>query len=151
MKYKLAIGIFLSILVLSACTIQTNDQMIEKYKAEVVQAETDFAEMAKLEGVAEAFMAFAAEDAVLLRGQKLIKGKAEIQAFFDAQASNFKDVKLMWKPDFVEVSESGDLAYTYGGFTSKVLNNDGKVSNGSGVFHTVWKRQTDGIWKFVWD
>lgn len=150
MRNKFAIGVLFSVLILSACTNKTKLTMTEKYKAEVMKAEADFTQMAKEKGVSVAFLAFADEDAVLSRG-KLIKGKAEIKAYFEAQSVNYKDLKLDWKPDFVDVSESGDLAYTYGSYTSKVLTNDGSVSNGSGTFHTVWKRQSNGEWKFVWD
>jgi len=149
MRHKFTIGVLLFVLFLGACT-QHNIKSMEIYKAEVLKAETEFAQMAKEKGVEAAFLAFADDDAVLLRG-KLIKGRAEIKAYFEANNSAYKDLKLEWKPDFVEVSESGDLAYTYGGYTSKSLAEDGSVSEGSGVFHTVWKRQTDGSWKFVWD
>jgi ketosteroid isomerase-like protein len=27
----------------------------------------------------------------------------------------------------------------------------GEVGEYQGVFHTVWKRQPDGTWKYVWD
>jgi len=58
---------------------------------------------------------------------------------------------LISAPNLIDVSASGDLAYTYGSYTSKILANDGNVSDGSGTFHTVWKRQSNGEWKFVWD
>jgi len=150
MRQKLTICAIISILIFSACTIQTSDAKKETYKDEVLKAEANFAQMAKEQGLAAAFLAFADENAVLQRGT-LIKGKAEIKAYFEKNAVSYKNLKLEWKPDLVEVSASGDLAYTYGEYTSKSLAEDGKVSNGSGIFHTVWKRQADGQWKFVWD
>ncbi len=136
---------------LIACNNQTNDQMIEEFKAEVVKTEQDFAELVKEKGVSAGFLAFADENAVLKRGEKLIKGKAEIQKYFEAQDLKYKDVKLEWSPDFVEVAQSGDLAYTYGKATYSVVTTDGQIDSGAGLFHTVWKRQADGTWKYVWD
>lgn len=151
MKQKLAFTLILAVLFIFACDDKTPDAMIENYKMEVIQTEADFAEMAKEKGVLAAFLAFADENAVLMRGNKIIKGKANIKAHFETQAADYNDFKLMWKPDFVDVSASGDLAYTYGKYTSKVLRNDGTTGEGAGIFHTVWKRQADGSWKFVWD
>ena len=58
---------------------------------------------------------------------------------------------LVWKPDYVDVSESGDLAYTYGKYTFTSRDSTGRKVVSKGIFHTVWKRQEDGSWKFVWD
>jgi ketosteroid isomerase-like protein len=52
---------------------------------------------------------------------------------------------------FVDVAASGDLAYTYGQYTISSKDENGKEITKSGVFHTVWKQQSDGSWKYVWD
>ena len=64
---------------------------------------------------------------------------------------NLKDVELEWLPDFIDVAKSGDLAYTYGKYTFSSKDTTGAIVKSDGVFHTVWKRQSDGTWKFVWD
>ncbi len=58
---------------------------------------------------------------------------------------------LTWKPTFVDVSRSGDLAYTYGGAVFTSIDSTGNKIERIGEFHTIWKRQKDGTWKFVWD
>ena len=58
---------------------------------------------------------------------------------------------LKWKPDFVDVAASGDLGYTYGHYTYSYIDSTGKAAEDKGIFHTVWKRQPDGNWRFVWD
>jgi ketosteroid isomerase-like protein len=58
---------------------------------------------------------------------------------------------LVWKPDYVDVSKSGDLGYTYGTYNYTSLDSLGNEQSSSGVFHTVWKRQEDSSWKFVSD
>lgn len=58
---------------------------------------------------------------------------------------------LTWKPTFVDVSKSGDMAFTYGDFVFTYLDSLGNKKQNKGIFHTVWKRQNDSSWKFVWD
>ena len=134
---------------LISCQIEKNDNMIEKYKAEVLAIEKAFAKLAKEKGVKTAFLTFASEEAVLLRGEKLIRGREAISNYFDDQTNT--DVKLAWKPDFVSVSSTGDLAYTYGKYKFSATDENGNKIENAGIFHTVWKKEADGKWRFVWD
>jgi ketosteroid isomerase-like protein len=103
--------------------------------------------MAKEEGIEKAFTTFAAADAVLMRGNKLIEGIKNIEEHYKNQTSK----GLSWAPDFVDVAASGDLGYTYGHYTYSYIDSTGKAAEDKGIFHTVWKRQADGTWRFVWD
>lgn len=118
-------------------------------KAQIVKAENDFNDMAQKEGIPKAFLFFAAEDAVINRGNKLYKGKSAIQEYFDQLPPS--ETSLTWEPEFVDVAISGDLAYTYGPYNYMSINAAGDTIQSTGVFHTVWKKQADGSWKFVWD
>jgi ketosteroid isomerase-like protein len=122
---------------------------MEKHKQEVYDVESAFARFAAEKGVKEAFVYFADEDAVLNREGKIVKGKEQIANYFDN--SSFQKIDLQWKPDLVEVSKDGTLAYTYGGFTLEAVDNEGNPVSHNGIFHTVWKRQSDGSWKYVYD
>lgn len=121
---------------------------IENWKAEVTSAEHAFSDMALKEGIAKAFLTFSAEDVTMLRNNKLVKGKTELQAFYKKGSPKGT---LTWSPDFVDVSTSGDLAYTYGKYVYTSTDSLGNEQSSEGIFHTVWKRQADGSWKFVWD
>jgi ketosteroid isomerase-like protein len=79
----------------------------------------------------------------------LIKGNENIRKYY--QTINLKDVVLSWSPDYVDVSEDGTLGYTYGKYLRKNKEADGKTVESQGVFHTVWKKQSNGSWKYVWD
>lgn len=107
--------------------------------------------MAQKEGIAKAFVAYAAEDAVLLRNNSLIIGIDSLRENFNRQKSQPGKVSLSWKPDFVDVASSGDLGYTYGKYVYTTTDSTGTKNAVEGVFHTVWKRQADGKWKYVWD
>ncbi|MDD2798820.1 MAG: DUF4440 domain-containing protein [Bacteroidales bacterium] len=122
---------------------------IEKTKLKIVEAEKAFADLAKKEGVATAFLAFADDKAVLHRNNRVVKGKSEMKTYFANQT--IKITSLTWFPDVVEVSSSGDLGYTYGEYQITYLDKEGKDVTDKGIFHTVWKKQADGSWKFVWD
>lgn len=122
---------------------------MEIARQEVLQAEEAFAAMAEREGVPAAFLAFAADSAVLNRNNRIVKGKAAIEAYF-AQ-STLRDVSLKWAPEFVEVSSSGDMGYTYGPYQFSAVDTAGQKIEAEGMFHTVWKKQPDGEWKYVYD
>jgi len=119
-------------------------------KQEIMKVEKDFEAAAGANGIAEAFYKFADENAVIKRkNDTLIKGKENIRKYY--QNIDLKNVVLSWTPDFICVSEDGTLAYTYGNYTWKSKDADGKTVESRGVFHTVWKKQHDGTWKYVWD
>ena len=144
--------IMLILLILfSSCTMEIEKDSLEKWKEEIVEAEMNFSAMAGEKGIPEAFISFAAEDAVLMRNNKLVVGKQALASYLDNQPSKADNEKLSWEPDFVDVSASGDLGYTYGNFTYSYTDSTGAIIENKGIFHTVWKRQADGSWKFVWD
>jgi len=120
---------------------------MDKWKQEVRDAELSFSKLAGEEGIHKAFTSFAAEDAVIMRNDELVEGLMNIDIYYKNQTSK----GLAWSPDFVDVSASGDLAYTYGHYTYSYTDSTGKAMENKGIFHTVWKRQADGTWKFVWD
>ena len=137
------------LLVVSCDTNQSNK--IEQWKAEVIETESKFATMAKEKGVPAAFVEFADNHAVLMRNNNLIIGKEALQKYYESQVSDSNSSSLTWEPEFVEVSKSGDLAYTYGYYVFTFVDSTKTEIVSRGVFHTVWKRQIDGSWKFVWD
>lgn len=118
---------------------------------EIKATEAAFAKLLAEKGFAIAFSSFADSNAVIKReNDTLIKGPTAIYNYHYSKKTKDK-ISLTWAPDFVYVSENADLAYTYGKFIWKVIDETGKSSQQTGIFHTVWKKQKDGTWKFVWD
>lgn len=147
---KFVIIILLLSCVYFSCNNKGNDQsMIEKYKQEIRETEQAFAQLAKEQGLKVAFTTYAANDAVINRGDKLIKGKKAIEDYYAHQ--NLDNITLEWEPEFIDVAVSGDLGYTYGPYTFTAVDSGGKETKSEGIFHTVWKRQADNKWRFVWD
>ena len=128
----------------------TSDNARQKAVEEIKQAEKDFDKMATEKGIAEAFWFYADSNATIKRqNDTLIHGKDAIRNFYSAPA--FSNASVTWAPDFTSASEGGDFGYTYGKYTWQSKDSTGKVNEHKGIFHTVWKKQTDGTWKYVWD
>ena len=106
-----------------SCQNWDQSNNIEKWKSEIIAIEKEFNDMAQTEGLVKAFKFYAAEDGVIKRSNKIIQGKNAIADWYT------KDVEpnesLTWKPTFIDVSQSGDLAYTYGDFTFTYIDSSG--------------------------
>jgi uncharacterized protein (TIGR02246 family) len=122
-------------------------------KAEAIQeiyyVEQAFNELLAKEGRAAAFAHFAAEDGAINRGGKMIIGKAAIKAFY--AASTTTNVSLTWVPDKVQMSDDLTMASTWGKYQFTGTSEDGEAQESTGIFHTVWKRQQDGSWRYIYD
>ena len=143
---KTIILLSISALLISACQQVDND----KFKNEIFQTEKAFEKMAAEKGVPEAFYYFADEKAVVKReNDTLIIGKENIKIYYTKK--NNSNATVNWTPDFIDVANDGTLGYTYGKYVWKIKNKEGAITEYKGIFHTVWKKQKDGSWKYVWD
>ncbi|MCR9252171.1 MAG: hypothetical protein NXI20_17220 [bacterium] len=142
-------GIILTVIVCIGC--QSNSGSVEQWKQEIYETELAFSRLSEKEGIEKAFLAYAAEDAVIKRKGKLVISRDSLKSYFKNSNPSTGTEVLTWEPDFVDVSNSGDLGYTYGKFIYSLTDSAGNVTENTGYFHTVWKRQKDGAWKFVWD
>lgn len=149
--YKISLLLISSFLLLSSCN-QTADTTgsVENAKTEIAQAEKDFEKMAAEKGIAEAFWFYADSNAVIKRNNdSIIHGKEGIKGFYSKDFYNSASVK--WSPDFIDASADGRMGYTYGKYLWQSKDSTGKPIEFRGIFHTVWKKQPDGAWKYVWD
>lgn len=90
-----------------------------------------------------------ASDAVLALPGRTVKGSEAILKMND---EDFKDPAF--KLDFTNerTDASGDLAYTSGTFRVTYTDDETKqVTNGTGTYVTVFRKQADGSWKAVAD
>jgi ketosteroid isomerase-like protein len=144
---KTIITLLISLVLITSCH-QPVDK--DKIKKEIFQTEKAFEKMTSEKGIAEAFYYFADENAVIIReNNTLIKGKEKIKIYYDKKS--LKNAIVNWTPDYIDVSDCGTLGYTYGKFVWKIKNDDGTIKEIKGIFHTVWKKQKDNTWKYVWD
>ncbi len=148
---KLSLLLLLLLLFTYSCNMNSEKGSVEQWKNEILETEQNFTQLAQEEGIPVAFLAYADEDAVLIRNNKLVIGKNAIREYYANQGLEDTSVKLTWKPEFVDVAESGELGYTYGYYDYSYIDSAGNKKENRGVFHSIWKRQPDGSWRFVWD
>lgn len=140
MKYVFALA---GMLLLWSCHQETS-------KEDIIAVEKQFEKKCKASGIANAFHDFADENAVMkLDNDSLIRGKEAIRNHFSQP--RFQKATVTWDADFVELSKDGTLASTYGKYRWIISDSLGTKKEFKGVFHTVWKKQEDGSWKFIWD
>jgi ketosteroid isomerase-like protein len=152
MKTRLLICLFLA----SACRSLAGSH--EQLCNELANAERAFCADAARVGISDAFLAHMAENCFLPNRLALSRTEYET-AVREARAkagASYKpgpnpDVQLTWSPSKVEVSDDGTLGYTWGRYDFTSKDKDGKVATSTGVYLTIWRRQADGAWKFVYD
>jgi len=107
--------------------------------APVVAAERAFAADGYALGVKASFLKHAAPDGVVLQ-----PGPVNAREAYGAQPDGSPDdPKLEWWPTFAGIARSGDLGFTTGPYSI--------AGQRRGHYFTVWKRQADGGWQWVFD
>lgn len=91
----------------------------------------------------DAFTTFLSDETVFFTGPKPVRGKAQVAAewkrFFERPAAPFS-----WRPEQVEVLESGTLAIS----TGPVFDPQGKPV---ATFTSIWRLEAPGTWRIVFD
>jgi uncharacterized protein (TIGR02246 family) len=90
-----------------------------------------------------AFASFLADEAVFLMGGKPQRGKAAVAEYWKRFYTDPK-APFSWKPDHVQVLDSGGLAAS----TGPVFDPDGKLF---ARFYSTWRREDSGTWRIVFD
>lgn len=111
-------------------------------KQQVFAAESTFAATFARRDTA-GFAALVAPDAVFFGRKSVMRGKAAVLDGWRALLLE-PTPPFSWKPDVIEVAESGNLAFSSG----PVYNAEGRHSNN---FNSIWRREPDGSWRIVFD
>lgn len=135
------------LLLLTTCGRPVSPEQVE---AEIRQTEAAFNQLAEERGLKAAFSHFAADEGALIRGKQLIEGKNAITVYFD-RPTGMEDVRLTWAPDRIIVSEAGDMAYSFGKYQFSARDTSGQLFSDEGIFRTLWKKQSDGSWRYLVD
>jgi ketosteroid isomerase-like protein len=124
--------------------LPTGDKTFPASLAPVVEAEHAFATYSIEHGMKDAFLHFAAPDAVIFR-------RTPVNAIETWTQTNPAPTGLLtWWPTYADVSRAGDLGWTTGPYEFRDNPTD-KEPSGTGHFVTLWRKQTDGSFKFVLD
>jgi uncharacterized protein (TIGR02246 family) len=99
----------------------------------------------------EAFVAFYTDDASVLNpNAPIFTGKPAIKDGLKPMLAD-PHFSLTFMPARVEVSKSGDLAFTQGPYKMTFSDLRGNKFEDEGKYLTVWKKQPGGSWKAVED
>ena len=99
----------------------------------------------------ERYICFYADDASLFwPGTPLVTGKDAIRELMNAFFA-MPSFSLSFQTLKVQVSQSGDLAYSYGINTVTFTDPNGNAVSDKGKYLTVYKKQADGNWKVTAD
>jgi ketosteroid isomerase-like protein len=115
-------------------------------KQKMIDADKAFSAMSVEKGMKNAFLEYIDSNGVLLKPNRYpIIGADAIDYLIQMDDSAYT---LEWQPKFGAVAASGDLGYTYGLYALKPKGKDTTIY---GTYISIWKKQSDGSWKFVLD
>ncbi len=135
--------ILLSLLSLLACQSST-DQL----KNEILNTDRAFSALSKEKGTKEAFVFYAADDVIKPspNNQPIIGKEALIKSY---EKSSAEDFELTWEP--LKADVDGNIGYTFGNYVLKTHTPDLRDTVLYGNYVSIWKKQSDGTWKYVLD
>lgn len=111
----------------------------------LLDADIAFSDYSAKNGIHKAFIEFAHDSVALLKPKQMpIVGKQSLIESYVGKSDS--GVVLTWKPAKSIIAESGELGYTYG-FWLSVSQTD----TSRGTYLTVWKKNTNGQWKYIAD
>jgi ketosteroid isomerase-like protein len=115
-------------------------------KQQLMNADLAFSKLSVEKGVKTAFLEYIDSNGVLLKPDNFpIAGADAIDYLIQMNDSAYT---LQWKPKDGAVAQSGEMGYTYGVYALKPSVKDTIIY---GTYVSIWKKQSDGSWKFVLD
>jgi len=133
---------------MAACTFSQKkaDLIKENSKDRLLQADREFSAMSAKEGMKNAFLEFIDSNGVLLRPGTVPIAGADAVDYLIAQ--NDTGYTMTWQATDGMVALSGEMGYTYGTYQLRPKGRDTVLQ---GTYVNIWKKQSDGKWKFVLD
>ena len=115
-------------------------------KQQMMDADRAFSKLSEEKGMKAAFLEYIDSNGVLLRPNEMpVIGADAIDYLIQQNDSTYT---LKWQPSKGVVAESGELGYTYGLYQLQSKIKDTTIF---GTYVSIWKKQSDGSWKFVLD
>jgi ketosteroid isomerase-like protein len=139
--------LMLAAIIISSCNTANQEVQTDTAKQAAEQiwsADTAMSNLATKEGFYQALLKYADDSVIVPREGKLpMIGKAEVAKGW-SERPMIKE--LTWKPIRAEAAQSGEIGYSFG-----YAIYQGKDTTTYTNYCTVWKKQKDGSWKFVYD
>ncbi|HZZ19361.1 MAG TPA: DUF4440 domain-containing protein [Opitutaceae bacterium] len=146
----------IAILAVAATSARCADN--SKYCAELAAAERNFCAQVATMGMDDAFLANLSDECFIPYRLTLTKAEyvAQVKKAREKAGAAFKagpdpTFSLTWSPSKVETSQDGTLGYTWGRYSFTTHGKDGKDSVDTGIYLTIWRRDSNGAWKVAYD
>src|SRR6056297_1074209 len=125
-------------------------EQINKAKEELLETDRQFSERSAEVGNIQAFLEYAADNAVLLKPNHYpIVGRTALKQFYAALSDD--TYILRWEPTYSNVASSLDLGYTFGIYQLEVIKGEEKGQIYEGTYCTIWEKNAKGNWLFILD
>ena len=152
-KVFIKLGVFVTLILFISVWGRGQNMYLEKKR--LMETDREFSRVSVKEGSIKAFCLFMADNGITLpqKGHPVGKDayKKLLSQIKEKGQKKGKRSILKWEPIFVDIAKSGDLGYTYGNYELTVFDTKGNKKVKYGYYITVWKKQADGTWKFVFD
>jgi ketosteroid isomerase-like protein len=140
------------LLLIIGCGQQAAEKVdIEAARKSMLEADREFSKLSIQVGMHQSFGAFMTDNAThYVEDQHPVNGREAILALFPS--GDEQRGSLVWEPTYADISESGDMGYTLGRWDYMTADSLGVESSVSyGYYVSIWKKQADGSWKYVFD
>ena len=123
-------------------TSEKEDRVSKNF--ELIEVDRAFSAMSQEQGMKSAFIDHLDSNGTILRSNQMpIVGANAIDYLIQQDDTEYT---LGWDPRHAEVSESGEMGYTYGIYMMHPKQQDTVYY---GTYTSVWKKQIDGKWKLL--
>lgn len=119
--------------------------------SDLLAADRAFCQRSLAVGMKVAFVEYA--DTAVIKmddGQLAVRGLDSLKTRWAAPRPDGPS-PLFWEPQHAEVSASGDMGFTFGYWRFPATTTSGRDTLYYGNYVSIWKRQSDGAWKYVLD
>ena len=125
-------------------------EKFDRDRQSLSDAEKSFAADAQKMGLGAAFKKYGSPDAINLGGGGVpaFAWGNEAIASLVSQGEPASGSSVSWGPEKAIVAVSGDFGVTIGYITPNKPGADGKTPPGQ-PFFTIWRRDSDGVWRYI--
>lgn len=154
---KYLLSFIAAVIILSACTNQSNTNSITEVSTDSLDAVAainkadSLWDFASSQNSAAGWLSFYTDDAIMMPpGELVCTDKASREKSIKNMFS-YPGVNMRFQATKTEVSKTGDLGYSTGPYQFSYLDASGKEVKETGKFCETWKKQSDGSWKCIVD
>ena len=140
---------YFTLLIGALIIMQPSINSTENQTDQLLRVDREFSQMSAEKGMAIAFDFYMADSAIMLKNNRNpLRGRDIInKTFVNVPLTD----KLTWEPIDAHIADSNDLGYTIGQWTYSATDSTGAVSKSYGNYVSIWEKQDDGKWKYVFD